>query len=82
MFRLKTLFSNTHFNDLYNNFITYCDNNLNVTKTAAKLYIHRNTLIYRLNKLEKLTSLDLGRFDHCMLLYLVLKGDFRKEQNE
>ncbi|AIF45474.1 sugar diacid recognition domain-containing protein [Virgibacillus sp. SK37] len=82
MFRLKNLFSDTHFSDLSNNFITYCDNNLNVTKTAAKLYIHRNTLIYRLNKLEKLTSLDLGRFEHCMLLYLVLKGNTSKEQSE
>ena len=38
-------------------------NGLNVSATARALYMHRNTLIYRLNKIQKLTGLDLKNFD-------------------
>ena len=39
------------------------ENDLNVSRTAEKLYMHRNTLIYRLKKIQKLTGLDISRFD-------------------
>ena len=38
-------------------------NGLNVSATARALYMHRNTLIYRLNKIQSLTGLDLKNFD-------------------
>lgn len=36
---------------------------MNVSETARKLYMHRNTLIYRLNKIQSVTGLDVRRFD-------------------
>lgn len=40
--------------------------NLNITDTSNQLFIHRNTLIYRLNKIEKLTGFDLRIFDDAI----------------
>ena len=39
---------------------------LNVSQTARSLYMHRNTLIYRLNKIESLTGLDLRKFEQAV----------------
>ncbi len=44
----------------------YLNNDLNVSETARVLYVHRNTLLYRLNKLEKMTGLDLRKFNDAM----------------
>jgi len=41
----------------------FFENNLNVSETSRQLYIHRNTLVYRLDKLQKMTGLDLRNFD-------------------
>lgn len=41
-------------------------NGLNVSQTARSLYMHRNTLIYRLNKIESLTGLDLRKFEQAV----------------
>lgn len=72
--RLKPLMDNNAFIELKYNFITYCNHNMNISKTAKALFIHRNTLIYRLKKIDNLTGICTSRFEHCMLLYLVLKG--------
>lgn len=40
----------------------FLENGLNVSLTARKLYMHRNTLIYRLEKIKKTTGLDLKNF--------------------
>lgn len=45
-------------------------NNLNLTDTAAKLYIHRNTLLYRLDKIYKCTGFDLKKFEDSWLFRL------------
>lgn len=45
-------------------------NNLNLTDTAAKLYIHRNTLLYRLDKIQKSTGFDLRKFEDSWLFRL------------
>ena len=37
----------------------FFENNLNVSETSRKLYVHRNTLVYRLEKIKKITGLDL-----------------------
>lgn len=42
------------------------ENDLNVSLTARKLYMHRNTLIYRLNKLKRLTGLDVRKFSDAV----------------
>jgi carbohydrate diacid regulator len=41
----------------------FFENNLNVSETSRQLFVHRNTLVYRLDKIERLTGLDLRRFD-------------------
>ncbi|MBO7214912.1 MAG: helix-turn-helix domain-containing protein [Clostridia bacterium] len=51
-------------------------NNLNVSETAREMFIHRNTLIYRLEKIEKLTGLDIKKFGDALnfkLLYIISK---------
>lgn len=45
-------------------------NNLNLTDTAAKLYVHRNTLLYRLDKIHKSTGFDLKKFEDSWLFKL------------
>lgn len=51
------------------------NNNLQNNQTANELFIHRNTLEYRLNKIAKLTELDINKFDDRMLLYIALQLD-------
>ncbi len=48
--------------------LTFFENNLNLSEAARKLYIHRNTLIYRLEKIQRVTGLDLRNFDDAVLL--------------
>ena len=45
---------------------TFFDNNLNISETARKLFIHRNTLTYRLEKIQKKTGLDVRVFDDAL----------------
>jgi carbohydrate diacid regulator len=45
---------------------------LNISETARKLIIHRNTLVYRLDRLQKITGLDLRQFDDAVLFYITL----------
>lgn len=44
----------------------FFENSLNISETARNLYIHRNTLVYRLEKLQKLTNLDIKNFDDAL----------------
>lgn len=50
----------------------FFENNLNTSETARKLYIHRNTLIYRLDKIQKETGLDLRTFDDALTVKIAL----------
>ena len=50
----------------------FFENNLNVSETSRKLYVHRNTLVYRLEKIKKLTCLDLREFDHAIVFKVAL----------
>ena len=50
----------------------FFENNLNVSETSRKLYVHRNTLVYRLEKIKKLTGLDLREFDHAIVFKVAL----------
>ena len=40
----------------------FLQNNLNVSETSRLLYMHRNTLLYRLDKIEKATGLNVRQF--------------------
>ena len=50
----------------------FFENNLNVSETSRKLFVHRNTLVYRLEKIKKLTGLDLREFDHAIIFKIAL----------
>lgn len=47
-------------------------NNLNISETARKLYIHRNTMVYRLDRIHKIIGLDIRIFEEAILLRMVL----------
>ncbi len=50
----------------------FFENNLNVSETSRQLYVHRNTLVYRLDKVRKITGLDLRIFDHAIVFKVAL----------
>jgi carbohydrate diacid regulator len=50
----------------------FFENNLNVSETSRKLFVHRNTLVYRLDKIQKLTGLDLRIFDHAIVFKVAM----------
>ncbi len=47
-------------------------NNLNISETSRKLFIHRNTLVYRLDRVKRMTGLDLRGFDHAIVFKVAL----------
>ena len=51
---------------------SFFDNNLNISETSRKLFIHRNTLVYRLEKIKNLTGLDLRNFEDAIKFKLAL----------
>ena len=70
----KSIFSDP---DMLSTAEEFLENNLNVSETARKLYMHRNTLTYRLDKIERATGLDIRNFSDaitfrlCSLLYKI-----------
>ena len=50
----------------------FFENNLNVSETSRKLFVHRNTLVYRLEKIKRITGLDLREFDHAIIFKIAL----------
>ena len=56
--------------------VKFFENNLNVSETSRQLFIHRNTLVYRLDKIQKSIGLDLRNFDDAItfkIAYMVSK---------
>ena len=49
---------------------TYFDCNCNIKDTADKLFIHRNTAVYKIKKIDELLDCDLSDFEVCVNLYL------------
>lgn len=78
---LLPLINHDNFSTLATTFLVYCKNNMNLSKTARSLFIHRNTLIYRLEKIKELSLLDTSKFEHCLLLYLVIKQNKNLDLN-
>ena len=64
--------------DTINTIRVFLNCNLHIAETARRLYIHRNTLIYRLDKIYKLTGLDLRNFKDAikMQIQLILNDFF------
>ena len=73
---LKEVFGKNQPSDLDEETITtinkFFENSLNVSETSRQLYIHRNTLVYRLDKIQKLTGLDLRVFDDAITFKIAL----------
>lgn len=70
---VKPLLEQDNYEILASTFITYCKYNMNLSETARNMYIHRNTIIYRLQKIGELTSLNTNAFEQCMLLYMAMR---------
>ena len=58
--------------EMYATVTKFFENDLNVSETSRELFIHRNTLVYRLDKLEKLTKLDLRKFSDAITFKIAL----------
>lgn len=58
--------------ELLNTVKAYLDNNLNISEASRVLYIHRNTLMYRLDKFNKMTGLDCSKFEVGMKVGIAL----------
>lgn len=58
------------------------ENNLNISETARLLYIHRNTLIYRLEKIKKATGLDLREFDDAVAFKIAMLVKRNLDKND
>ena len=58
--------------ETYDTINKFFENSLNVSETSRQLYIHRNTLVYRLDKLQKSTGLDLRVFDDAITFKIAL----------
>lgn len=50
----------------------FFENSLNISETARQLYIHRNTLVYRLERLEKIIGLDIRKFEDAMTFKIAM----------
>lgn len=69
-FNLKT--KKTLTKEMMETIETFFQNNLNLSVTARQLFIHRNTLIYRLDKIKKETGLDIRRFQDAVAFRILL----------
>lgn len=50
----------------------FFENNLNISETSRQLFVHRNTLVYRIEKIQKSTGLDLRSFDDALTFKIAL----------
>lgn len=73
---IKEVFGNKQLDDLDEELLmtieTFFENSLNISSTSRALYAHRNTLVYRLDKIKKLTGLDIRVFEDALTLRLAL----------
>ncbi len=50
----------------------FLKNNLNISKTSTNGFMHRNTLLYRIEKIKKITGLDVREFEDAVTIYTIL----------
>lgn len=70
---IRNIWNHPEADVLVQTFIAYCESNMNVSRAARDLYVHRNTLIYRLNKISEIVHVDPQSFKQCLVLYIALK---------
>ena len=58
--------------EMLNTVTKFFENSLNVSETSRQLFVHRNTLMYRLEKLQKATGLDVRTFDDALTFKIAL----------
>lgn len=58
--------------EILNTVNKFLDNSLNVSETSRQLYIHRNTLVYRIEKLQKATGLDVRNFEDALTFRIAM----------
>jgi len=61
--------------------IKFIENDLNISKTSSVLFLHRNTLIYRLEKIKECLNLDLKNFRDAFIFYLSVKSSLNFTTN-
>ncbi len=69
---LKEPFSKLFNDEMMSTIESFFENSLNISETARRLYIHRNTLVYRLDKVQRITGLDLRKFDDAVTFKILL----------
>lgn len=57
-------------NEIVNTIEQFFNNDLNISETAKNLYVHRNTLIYRLDKISRETGYDIRNFKEAALFLI------------
>jgi len=67
---LNSLKDQANWETLRSTIIAWCESGYNLVEASKALYIHRNTLIYRLSKIEELTNKSLRDYEHAFALYL------------
>ncbi|WP_342510944.1 sugar diacid recognition domain-containing protein [Sporosarcina sp. FSL K6-1522] len=70
---LDPFINHNNFKVLSETFNIYCESKFNLSDAARNLYIHRNSLIYRLEQIKKITGIDINDFNHCIVLYIYIK---------
>ena len=58
----------------------FFQNDLNLSTTARQLFIHRNTLLYRMEKVRKATGLDLRKFEDAAVFRIMMNIRAEEEQ--
>ena len=73
---IAEIFGDNVINDLDDEILTtvqkFFDNNLNVSETSRQLFVHRNMLVYRIEKLHQATGLDIRKFDDALTFKIAL----------
>lgn len=54
--------------------IAFIENGFNISKTSANIYLHRNTLIYRLDKIKDIIGIDIRNFNEAVVYYIIVKN--------
>lgn len=70
---ISPLINHYSYDVLSSTFLGFCKYNMNLSEASRNMYIHRNTILYRLEKISEITSLNTNSFEHCMLLYTAIQ---------
>lgn len=66
--------------DLKSSIDAFFENNLNISETSRNSFMHRNTLLYRIDKIHKMTGLNIRNFQDAVTL-MMLETLYEKTKN-